>query len=149
VDSRQGERLTRRGSFAVDAQGYLTNHEGMRVQGEGGALQVGSGRVEVATDATVRVDEKLLGKLRVVAVPDPSGLKRDGGTLFALGNQTPAQALPGAVYVTQGSLEGSNVSPVTSLVELIDTMRGFETYMRAAERLDETESRTITDVGRV
>jgi flagellar basal-body rod protein FlgF len=148
VNGPHGERLTRRGSFSIDAEGYLTTTDGMRVQGDGGDLLIGKGRAEIATDGTVRVDENVLGKLRIVAVPDPRALQREGGTLFAAGGQVKADALPGAVYLTQGAVEGSNVSPVESLVGLIDTMRGFEAYMHAASRLDEVEQRTIDDVGK-
>jgi len=148
VDGKQGERLTRRGNFSLDAEGHLTSG-GLRVQGDGGQIVIGPGSVEIADDGTVRNDGNIVGKLRVVAVPDQSGLKREGGTLFALGNQTPAEPLPGAVSLTQGAIEGANVSPVESLVGLIDTMRGYEAYMHAAQQLDEIETRTITDVGRV
>ena len=51
--------------------------------------------------------------------------------------------------MTQGALEGANLSPVENLVALVDTMRGFEAYMRAAERLDQVSGRAIGDVGKV
>jgi flagellar basal body rod protein FlgG len=149
VNTAHGERLTRHGGFSLDAERYLTTTDGYRVQGEGGDLQLPRGPVEVANDGALRVDGVVAGKLRLVAVPDTRGLRRDTGTLFAAGSQTPADALPGAVYLTQGAIEGANVSPVESLVGLIDTMRGFEAYMHAADRLDQSEARTITDVGRV
>ena len=56
---------------------------------------------------------------------------------------------PGDTEVVQGALEGANLSPIENLVALIDTMRGFEAYMRAAERLDQVTGRAISDVGRV
>ena len=49
----------------------------------------------------------------------------------------------------QGALEGTNASPVTNLVALIETMRGFETYMTATQRLDQVNDKLITDVARV
>jgi len=148
VNAPQGERLTRRGSFSIDAEGYLTTTDGMRVQGDGGDLQIGKGRAEIATDGTLRVDQVTVGKLRIVAVPDPRALRREGGTLFDTAGQVKADALPGAVYLDQGAIESSNVSPVESLVGLIDTMRGFDAYMHAASRIDEVQQRTIDDVGK-
>jgi len=49
----------------------------------------------------------------------------------------------------QGAVEGANVSPVGALMSLIETVRGFEAYMQAAERLDQMTGRAISDVGRV
>jgi len=56
---------------------------------------------------------------------------------------------PSSVKVIQGAIEAANISPVEGLVQLIETVRGFETYMRAAERLDQITSKAINDVGRV
>jgi flagellar basal body rod protein FlgG len=47
----------------------------------------------------------------------------------------------------QGAVEGANLAPVEGLVALIETVRGFETYMRAAERLDQVTQKAINDVG--
>ena len=38
---------------------------------------------------------------------------------------------------------------MTGTLALIETIRGFEVYMRAAERLDQVTARAISDVGRV
>jgi flagellar basal body rod protein FlgG len=53
------------------------------------------------------------------------------------------------VQVLQGATEGANLSPVEGLVSLIETVRGFETYMRAAERLDQVTAKAISEIGRV
>jgi flagellar basal-body rod protein FlgG len=149
VDGAHGERLTRRGNFAVDGDGFLTTSDGLRVQGENGDLNVGRGPVAITPDGGVRAGNAAVGKLRVVKVTDPAALVREGGTMFAPGTQRPVAVAPGEVEVVQGSLEGATLSPVENLVALIDTMRGFEAYMRAAERLDQVTGRAISDVGRV
>lgn len=149
VDGPHGERLTRRGALAIDAEGFLATKDGWRVQGENGDLRVGDGALVIAPDGTVRAGDLTAGKLRVVTVADPSKLVREGGTTFAAGAQTLVDAAPGDAAVRQGALEGANASPIESLVALIETMRGYEAYMRAAERLDQVSGRAISDVGRV
>lgn len=149
VDGPHGERLTRRGSLRLDAEGFLTTGDGNRVQGDGGDLHVSGGPVAIAPDGTVRAGDASVGKLRIVTVADPAALVREGGTTFATGKQTPTDATSSNVQVIQGSLEGANLSPVENLVALIDTMRGFEAYMRAAERLDQVTGKAIADVGKV
>jgi flagellar basal-body rod protein FlgF len=149
VDGPRGERLTRRGNLAIDAEGFLATSDGWRVQGENGDLHVGDGKLAIAPDGTVRAGDLTAGKIRIVSVPDPSHLVREGGTTFAAGTQAPVDAEPGGVEVRQGALEGANVSPVENLVALVDTMRGFEAYMRAAEQIDQATGHAITEVGHV
>jgi flagellar basal-body rod protein FlgF len=149
VTSDRGDRLTRRGNFAIDAEGFLTTSDGMRVQGDGGDLQVGEGPVGIAPDGTVRRDGATVGKLRLVTVKEPAHLVREGGSLFARGNEALVDAAPDEVRVVQGALENANVSPVEAMVAIVDAMRGFEAYMHAAERLDQVTGRAISDVGRV
>jgi flagellar basal-body rod protein FlgG len=149
VDGPHGERLTRRGNLSIDAEGFLATSDGARVQGENGDLHIGDGKLAIAPDGSVRAGDLTVGKLRLVTVADPGHLVREGGTSFVAGTQNPVDATPGVVEVQQGALEGANVSSVANLVALVDTMRGFEAYMRAAEQIDQATGRAISDVGRV
>ena len=149
VATERGERLTRSGNFALDAEGYLAAADGSRVQGTDGDIKMPEGTIVFGTDGSVRAGEQRVGELRIVTVADPSQLVRESGTRFAVGSQALTDAAPGSVRVLQGSIEGANLAPVEGLVALIETVRGFETYMRAAERLDQVTARAISDVGRV
>lgn len=150
VDGPHGERLTRRGNLAVDADGALTTSDGLRVQGQGGAeLHVGGGGpVSIDENGVVKRDGATVGTVRIVTVSNPSTLIRENGTSFVAGRETPHDVEPGSTHVIQSALEGANISPVQGLVALIDTMRGFEAYLNAAQRLDQVTSHAITDVGR-
>jgi flagellar basal body rod protein FlgG len=153
VDGEGGERLTRRGSFNLDAQGFLVTSEGLRVQGDGGDLQLGDaaqdGPIEIGNDGTIQVGLNRLGKVRVATVADPQQLDRAGSSSFTPGGQNVVDAPEGSYAVRQGALESANASPVQNLVALIETMRGFEAYMTATTRLDQVNERAISDVARV
>jgi flagellar basal-body rod protein FlgG len=149
ISTERGERLTRSGNFTLDAEGYLATGDGARVQGTDGDLRIPEGAIVVGADGSVRAGEERVGSLRIVTVADPAQLVRENGTRFAAASQALAEAAPGSVRVIQGSIEGANLAPVEGLVALIETVRGFETYMRAAERLDQVTARAISDVGRV
>jgi flagellar basal-body rod protein FlgG len=150
VKTDRGERLTRGGSFTIDSGGYLAASDGSRVQGTSGDISVPpqGGPIAIGTDGTIRAGDQRIGQLRVVHVEDPSQLVRESGTRFAPGAEAPADLPPGRVHVIQGAIEGANLAPVEGLVQLIETVRGFETYMRAAERLDQVTSKAINEVGR-
>jgi flagellar basal-body rod protein FlgF len=148
VRSERGERLTRSGDFSIDSGGYLALNDGSRVQGTSGDISIPKSPVVIGTDGSVRAGEQRVGQLRVVTVEDPTQLVRESGTRFAAGSQVPADVAPGSVQIIQGATEGANLAPVEGLVSLIETVRGFETYMRAAERLDQVTSKAINEVGR-
>ena len=149
VKTAEGERLTRNGSFSIDSAGYLATGDGSRVQGTSGDLHIAGSPVVIAADGSVRVGEQRVGQLRLVSVADPTQLVRESGTRFAAGTQALTDAAPGSLRVLQGASEGANLAPVEGLVALIETVRGFETYMRAAERLDQVTAKAISEVGRV
>jgi flagellar basal-body rod protein FlgG len=148
VKTERGERLTRNGSLGIDAAGFLATADGSRVQGTSGDISVPECPVVIAADGSVRAGGQRVGTLRLVTVEDPQQLVRESGTQFAPGSQVPADVPAGSVHVIQGAVEGANISPVEGLVAMIETVRGFETYMRAAERLDQVTQRAINEVGR-
>ena len=149
VKTDQGERLTRSGNLAIDREGYLAAADGSRIQGTSGDIRIPEGPVVIGTDGSIRAGEQKVGDLRLVTVPEPTQLIRENGTRFAPGSQALTDVAPGSVQVLQGAVEGANVTPVEGLVALIETVRGFETYMRAVERLDQVTARAVSDVGRV
>lgn len=150
VDTPRGERLTRNGRLALDADGILTTSEGYRVQGEGGSeLRVRDGRLTIDPSGAIKSGNQQVGSLRLATVASPDKLTRENGTFFAPGREKLVEVDPQATRIVQSALEGANVSPIESLVALIETMRGFEAYMQAAQKLDDMTGRAITDVGRV
>jgi flagellar basal-body rod protein FlgF len=153
VDGTGGERLTRRGTFTLDQQGFLVTGEGQRVQGDGGDLQLADaaqdGPVEIGADGTIQVGINRLGQVRVVTVADEQQLERAGGSQFLARSQTLVPAPEGSFTIQQGAVEAANSSPIQNLVAMIETMRGFETYMNATTRLDQVNGRAISDIARV
>jgi flagellar basal-body rod protein FlgF len=128
-----------------NAEGFLATPEGFRVLGADGPVQVPDGGFRV--DSNGRLSEG--GSLRFVGGDSLDGLMKAGGTLFAVvdGAQPPAD-LPEATVV-QGQLEGSNVSVVMSMVEMLATMRTYEAYQKTIQALDQTVGQAANELGRV
>lgn len=151
VATPAGERYTREGSFHVDAEGFLVTARGERVQGADGDVSVGrGGEVAIADDGTVEVDGDPAGRLQLLDFGAEPALVGEGDALFAAVPGTVGTPMePGEVSLQQGALERANVDVVASLVELIDVSRGYESYMKAIQRLDEVAKRSIDEIGRV
>jgi flagellar basal-body rod protein FlgF len=143
VQAEGGERLTRGGRFATNAQGQLVTAENALVLDQGGApmsLPPDATTITVAADGTVSADRTVVGRIGVVApaedaviLPEGSGLYRTDAPLNAAGD----------VRVVQGALEGSNVQPVVEMTRLIEVVRAFEGTQKLLETHHDLARRAV------
>lgn len=146
------EAYTRRGDLQIDADGLLTSG-GRPVLGDGGPIQVPLGaELFIADDGTLSSLGEgeapnaiaQLGRLKLVdaaevsLVRTPEGLFKQAPDEF--GGHLPLPAAENARLAT-GSLEGSNVSPVKSMVEMIANARLYEMQMQVVSSTEENDQR--------
>ncbi len=129
VQTGEGVRYTRNGSFRVSANGQLLSASGDPVLGEQGPLELANGSVTISGDGTISIDGALAGKLRVVEFPPSTPITSAGRSYYS----APQAAATPATQSTleQGKLESSNVNPVAEAVELISLQRNAEMLQRA------------------
>ena len=136
------EAYTRAGALEVDAEGQLVTATGRLVLGDGGPITLPAGaRVDVAGDGTVNATvgdgrPQPVGRLKLVTPEGP--LKRGDDGLFrsADGNALDADE---AARLQAGALEGSNVSPVETMVAMIAASRQFEQQMKSLQTAEQRE----------
>lgn len=147
IDTPEGQQYTRAGNFTINDEGTLVTQDGMTVIGDGGAISINGAGASISEDGSVRAGGVAVGKLQVVQFDDPSALERAGGTRFSL---RPGAAQPQQVdaNLISTSLEMSNSSAITSMLDLISANRGFQTYTRTAESIDILNQAAINQVGR-
>ncbi|MDJ0782888.1 MAG: flagellar basal-body rod protein FlgF [Desulfosarcinaceae bacterium] len=149
VDTPDGEQYTRKGSFIVDADGNLTTPDGFAVQGEGGAINVTDGRVNIDEAGNVTADGNVVDQLRVVTFADPQRLEKTGNALF-IANDPDNPPLPAEdATLSQGYIELSNVNAVQTMTQLIETTRIFETYQKMIAAMDQADGKAVNEVGKV
>jgi flagellar basal-body rod protein FlgF/flagellar basal-body rod protein FlgG len=87
--------------------------------------------------------------LKVVEFPPKTQLESIGNTYYSAPPKTAVAAQDSQVL--QGSLEGSNVNPVTSVVELITAQREVETMRRVltmfSSEMDKTAAQDLPRLG--
>jgi flagellar basal-body rod protein FlgF len=136
------EAYTRNGSFDVNNEGLLVTRGGLPVQGEGGPINVPpNAHVQIGSDggitATVGTGKPQgVGKLKLVTPEAPFVRGEDG--LFRAKDGADLDADPTA-RVQTGALEGSNVSPVASMVAMISAARQFEQQMKMLQTAQDRE----------
>lgn len=148
VQTADGERYTRNGSFTVSPDDKLTTRTGDPLMGEGGPIEIPpASTVEIALDGTVRANGDEVGRLRVVRPGSALDLTPDGDTTFALrpGAEAPRPIEEGA-RVQAGFLEGSNTNPVSELVSMITAQRIFEAGQRVLSAADDTLRKATNDI---
>jgi flagellar basal-body rod protein FlgG len=145
LQSAQGVRLTRRGDFQVSAEGLLAAASGELVLGSRGPIELGTATPTVLGDATVRIGDTVIDQLQVVHAAD-SALQYVGNAVYAV---LDAELVPiEQPNVRQGFLEAGNVTPVQEIVQMMETLRHFETAQRLLLGYDELQQRAISELGR-
>jgi flagellar basal-body rod protein FlgF len=128
------EAYTRAGSLDVNAEGLLVMRNGLPVLGDGGPINVPpNSEVAIGSDGTVSAKAPnqrptTIGRLKLVTPETTQALTRGEDGLFrAADGDLPADP---AARLQDGALEGSNVSPVETMVAMIAAGRQFEQQMK-------------------
>lgn len=145
VETPQGVRYTRNGSFSLDADRFLVTDQGYRVLGENGPLQLAEGEAHIDAGGRVFIGEALQGSLRLVNFTDNSQLRKAGDAMFAAGEN--AEEAPFNGQIRQGFVESSNVEVLQEMVRMMAAMRAYETNQRAIQAQDDILGKAVNEIG--
>ncbi|MDB5813531.1 MAG: flgF [Rhodocyclales bacterium] len=149
------EAYTRNGSFTVDANGVLRTNTGLAVVGDSGSITIPPDNgIEIASDGTItatpttglRNAANAVGRLKLVN-PAETDLRRGEDGLFRTTNGTPAQQDEN-VKVAVGFVEGSNVSVVEQMVNMVSLSRQFQMQTKMLETAQENDKAATTIIDR-
>ena len=153
VQTPEGPAYTRQGNFGLDGNGRLVTAQGLPVMGTGGEIMLAnaspsiddSGRIYDRTVPGV-TDRTPMAQLKIIGVDKTQTLQKLGNGLYAIQGDAPAPAETTST-VRQGYLENSNVSSMQEMVQLIQTMRHFESMQKVALGYDEMIGTAIRKLG--
>jgi flagellar basal-body rod protein FlgF len=152
VETPEGERYTRLGSFSLNENNELITTSGHPVLGSSGRITVSleGGSVLVGNDGSISVGNASVGALRVVQFEDPSVLEKEGEGLFRpAADAIPTDVNPATVSVLPGFLEGSNVNALREMTEMISALRTFQIIEKSIKASDEVLDTMINQSGRL
>ena len=137
VETPDGPRLTRSGSFTPNANGDLVTAEGYLLLDAGGApvfVPTGAGRVAIGDDGTISAAGVPVGQVGLFLPENPADLLREDGVRF----RTEGEVLPALdARMRQGFLEESNVDAVLQIARMIEVQRAYELGQSFMDREDE------------
>ena len=155
VQSAEGDiAFTRRGDLKVSPTGVLENAEGELVMGEGGPITVPVGNlITVSPDGTVfaqlptdpEAAAIAIGQLMLRDASQTELVRRTDGLFEPREAALKGQDFPTGpkpVSVSPGMLEGSNVNPVATMVNMLDFSRQFEMQLKLVK-----ETQSIDEAG--
>ncbi len=130
VETPQGPRVTRDGSFALNSNRELVTKNGYKVTGDGGPIvvQEGATKVTITRDGTVSTELGEIGKLKVVTYEDQQKLIETGENLYdatGLREETVEN-----LHVVQGSVEGSNVNAVVEMNKMMEILLQYQSTQK-------------------
>ncbi|MCW2927563.1 MAG: flagellar basal-body rod protein FlgG [Thermoleophilia bacterium] len=138
---------TRDGSFSIDHNGQIVTASGYQLEPIIGVpLEAEPGSITVSPEGliTCRVNGAVdvLGQLELAHFGNPEGLAAVGSNVYAatVNSGAPVVGNPGSNntgLVKQGAVEGSNVSVMNEMVEMINAQRAFESVSKVITTSDE------------
>ncbi len=133
LQTAKGTQYTRNGQFSSNAQGQLVTSSGDRVLGRNGR--------PLTLGADGKVDPR---SLNVVLLTNP---KKGGDNLVTGTPGRPAGQIAG--QVRSGALEGSGADPTTAMVDMIASMRAYESGQKVIQTIDASLGKATSEVGKV
>ncbi|MGL4774117.1 MAG: flagellar hook-basal body complex protein [Clostridium sp.] len=152
VVQKGNERVfTRDGNFKIDNNGYLITTTGDRVLGTNtrtGNVEpifVGNSKFLVDENNNINIDGASTHKLLTADFEDYGSLKKVGDNYYTAENPI----YNARVMIHQGFVENSNVNITNEMVDMLTTMRSFETNQKFVSMLDETLGKAANEIGAV
>ena len=145
VQTQDGLKLTRDGSFTLATDGTLVTRNGDVVMGTSGPIriddveQLQTSQLVIERNGVIKAGNKIYGQLRIVTPERFNQLSKVGGNFYALKEGGTLREIdPSAISVRQGFLEGSNVNPIDELVAMIQLQSNFEAGQKAIQSQDDS-----------
>ncbi|MBN1525156.1 MAG: flagellar hook-basal body protein [Spirochaetales bacterium] len=172
VETTDGERYTRNGSFLLNPEGYLVTKSGDFVLGEQGPIQLQKYNFVIDQDGVLYRDPTYAGdaarlvsmnevkwenieridRLKIVNVEETRYLQKQGNSYWNTTRDSgPAEIVPedDRPKVIQAFLEASNVNPVTEMVQMIQLNRAYEANSKTMQTHDALAGKLVNEVLRV
>lgn len=143
-----GEAYTRAGNLQTNANGQLQTASGLNVLGDGGPIAIPpDNRVTIAADGTVSTvplfgapnNVSVVGRIKLVNPAENELVRGDDGLFRTTTGE--AATLDENVRLASETLEGSNVNPVDSMVNMISLARQFEMQIKMLQTADANASK--------
>lgn len=141
----EGALYSRQGSFSVGSDGRLESLDGMVVNGLEGEILLTGNEVTVDSDGSVYEAGEFAGTLKLVSFENVENLRKMGNGLYA-SNDSAVIRPEHDSSVRQGFRETSNVNAMEEMVQMMTTLRHFETTSKVLKGYDDMIGTAISTI---
>jgi flagellar basal-body rod protein FlgG len=149
VNTPDGTRYTRDGSFTLNQEGAIVDKLGNPVMGTKGSIYIHGTDFQVNHLGEVYQKGELIDQLAVTTFDDDSSLEMTGNNQFFYGGPEEGAKAIGLPSVRQGYLEGSNVNAIKNLTAMILAHRSYESYQKTIKNFDSMMEKSANTIGEV
>ncbi len=147
-----GVRFTRDGNFTLNADKELVTQDGFKVLSNNldsiSAININpEDEVFFTENGEIMVNGNLANTIFLGEFKNPENLQKVGRNLYASIDEMPEIAENPRLKA--GFIEESNVNAVDEMVRMIDASRAFETYQKVIQSIDEINSKSANEIGRL
>ncbi len=149
VSTAAGQRYSRDGHLALNAQGDLSTADGdpvLNVQGQPIVIDPRDGTISIAADGTISNASGQIGQLQLVRFDSDQEMKNVGDTLYST-DQTPEPAPK--LAVEQGMIESSNVEPIVEMTKMMQLLRNYQATQQLLQIDNTRQVNSIQDLAKV
>lgn len=149
-----GPAYTRQGNFKMDVSGRIVTADGNALTPEI-IIPQNATQITVGIDGTVsaylpgETSPVTVGTVQVVDFPKPYNLQKVGSALFVPADPATVAEPSTNVTISQGAIEGANVSTITEMVMLIENSRYFEACTKVVKSFDDMAAKAANELGKV
>lgn len=150
IDTPAGTAYTRDGRFMMTNLGELQTLEGYQVLDAGGApIQVENATQapEILQDGRILSNGNLVGNIGIYQIDPENFISRFSNSAFVASVPGVPIEIGDATLLNQGYIEGSNVSAVHELTNLIAISKSYESVSNLIGKVDDALSRSVRELG--
>jgi flagellar basal-body rod protein FlgG len=148
VSTKDGQMYTRNGQFAINKEKKLVTLDGMPVLGQSGEITIEGTDIRIEGDGSIFVDKSFVDKLKIAGFKEKKDLRNYGSSLFVNINKDNVETTPETYTVKQGFYETSNVNVMHEMIEMMSTLRAYESYAKVDDFFSEMMNKLI-NIGRI
>jgi flagellar basal-body rod protein FlgF len=156
VLTTEGTRYTRNGNFRLDTENRLVNQKEQPILNEQNEpIVINTQGSDISIDANGNIftgtgqGNSNIGKIKLVNFLNKQTLEKQGDGMFYQSDEEAEEKPINNTKLRQGFLEGSNVSAVDEMTNMISTLRLFETYQKMIQSIDNMDDQAVNSIGRV
>jgi flagellar basal-body rod protein FlgG len=146
VQTPQGLRLTRDGTFHKDSAGNIVTADGNYLLGTNGPIKLGTGDPTILEDGTIYMPGATAPTAQIAlgTVANPAALVREDQNLLDPAGAAVQPVAAGIGTLKQGSIEQSNVDLSGVTVGMMQALRTYEAVQRSIQMQDTSLQQLMT-----